>query len=79
MFPDRTPRKFLDTRVLSRLAGIPLFARKAMQGALSGRHASPHRGSSVAFARYRPSVPGDARRARTRGAPARHHAHPAGA
>ena len=27
MFPDRQPRSFLDPQVLSRLAGVPLFAR----------------------------------------------------
>jgi uncharacterized protein (DUF58 family) len=30
-----------------------------MQGNVSGRHASPHRGSSVEFAEYRKYVPGD--------------------
>jgi len=30
-----------------------------MQGSVSGRHASPHRGSSVEFAEYRKYVPGD--------------------
>jgi len=30
-----------------------------MQGTVSGRHASPHRGSSVEFAEYRKYVPGD--------------------
>jgi uncharacterized protein (DUF58 family) len=30
-----------------------------MQGAVSGRHPSPHRGSSVEFAEYRKYVPGD--------------------
>ena len=59
MLSDRQPRSFLDTRVLSRLAGIPLFARRPMQGNVSGRHASPHRGSSVEFAEYRKYVPGD--------------------
>jgi uncharacterized protein (DUF58 family) len=59
MFPNRNPRSFLDTQVLSRLANVPLFARKPMQGAVSGRHASPHRGSSVEFAEYRKYVPGD--------------------
>ena len=59
MFPDRQPRSFLDTAVLSRLAGFPLFARKPMLGAVSGRHPSPHRGSSVEFAEYRKYVPGD--------------------
>ena len=37
MFPDRRTRSFLDTSALSRLAAIPLFARKAMQGSVSGR------------------------------------------
>jgi uncharacterized protein (DUF58 family) len=45
--------------VLARLAGIPLFARHPMQGTVSGRHESPHRGSSVEFAEYREYVPGD--------------------
>ncbi len=30
-----------------------------MQGSVSGRHPSPHRGSSVEFAEYRKYVPGD--------------------
>jgi uncharacterized protein (DUF58 family) len=59
MFPDRQNRSFLDPGVLSRLAGVPLFARKPMQGNVSGRHPSPHRGSSVEFAEYRKYVPGD--------------------
>ena len=59
MLSDRQPRSFLDARDLSRLAGIPLFARRPMQGNVSGRHASPHRGSSVEFAEYRKYVPGD--------------------
>ena len=53
------PREFLDPKVLARLAGIPLFARHPMQGTVSGRHQSPHRGSSVEFAEYREYVPGD--------------------
>ena len=52
-------RSFLDPKVLARLAGIPLFARQPMQGTVSGRHQSPHRGSSVEFAEYREYVPGD--------------------
>jgi uncharacterized protein (DUF58 family) len=59
MFSDRQPRSFLDANVLSRLAGVPLFARRPMQGNVSGRHASPHRGSSVEFAEYRKYVAGD--------------------
>ena len=53
------PTTLLDADVLSRLAGVPLFARRPMQGTVSGRHASPHRGSSVEFAEYRKYVPGD--------------------
>lgn len=52
-------RSFLDPQVLARLSAIPLHARFAMQGNISGRHASPHRGSSVEFAEYRKYVPGD--------------------
>src|SRR5580693_2590932 len=59
MFPDQRPRSFLDHRVVSRLAGFPLRARRPMQGTVSGRHSSPHRGSSVEFAEYRKYVPGD--------------------
>jgi uncharacterized protein (DUF58 family) len=56
---NQQSRPFLDPKVLARLAGIPLFARHAMQGTVSGRHPSPHRGSSVEFAEYREYVPGD--------------------
>src|SRR5207248_5863081 len=59
MFPNRQPRSFLDAQVLSRLANVPLFARRPMQGSVSGRHPSPHRGSSIEFAEYRKYVPGD--------------------
>ena len=59
MFPDRRARSFLDAAVLSRLAGVPFLARRPMQGSVSGRHPSPHRGSSVEFAEYRKYVPGD--------------------
>jgi uncharacterized protein (DUF58 family) len=52
-------RSFLDPQVLSRLSSVPLTSRHAMQGNVSGRHASPHRGSSVEFAEYRKYVPGD--------------------
>ncbi len=59
MFPDQKPRSFLDAQVLSRLAAVPLHARRPMLGNVSGRHASPHRGASVEFAEYRKYVPGD--------------------
>ncbi|MFN0051227.1 MAG: DUF58 domain-containing protein [Planctomycetales bacterium] len=59
MFPDRRSRSFLDPGVLSRLASVPFFSRRPMLGNVSGRHPSPHRGSSVEFAEYRKYVPGD--------------------
>jgi uncharacterized protein (DUF58 family) len=54
--PDRS---FLDPVVLSRLLALPLHARHAMLGSVSGRHRSPIRGSSLEFAQYRKYVPGD--------------------
>src|SRR6267154_1540338 len=59
MFPDHKPRSFLDAAALARLASVPFFARRPMLGNVSGRHTSPHRGSSVEFAEYRKYVPGD--------------------
>ena len=50
---------FLDPDVIGRLAGLPLDARLPMLGSVSGRHRSPHRGSSLEFAEYRKYVPGD--------------------
>src|ERR1700675_1969703 len=59
MFANRQARSFIDARVLSRLAGVPFLSRRPMQGSVSGRHPSPHRGSSVEFAEYRKYVAGD--------------------
>jgi uncharacterized protein (DUF58 family) len=59
MGPERQTRSFLDPQALGRLARLPLFARRPMQGNVSGKHSSLHRGSSVEFAEYRKYVPGD--------------------
>ena len=59
MLPNRQSLRFLDPQALSRLAAVPLFARRPMVGNVSGIHASPHRGASVEFAEYRKYVPGD--------------------
>jgi uncharacterized protein (DUF58 family) len=50
---------FLDSAVLGRLMALPLHARHAMLGTVSGKHRSPIRGSSLEFAQYRKYVPGD--------------------
>ncbi|MCO8120156.1 DUF58 domain-containing protein [Stieleria sp. TO1_6] len=58
--PDVDPgREFFDPVLAERLATIPLSARGPMLGTVSGRHQSPHRGSSVEFAQYRRYQPGD--------------------
>lgn len=59
MITDQKARSFLDARALARLQAVPLFSRHPMQGNVSGRHPSPHRGSGVEFAEYRKYVPGD--------------------
>jgi uncharacterized protein (DUF58 family) len=55
----KSPHSFLDSKVLSRLLALPLNARQAMIGGVSGRHRSPIRGSSIEFSQYRKYVPGD--------------------
>ena len=52
-------RDFLDSAVLSRLTALPLHARTAMLGNVTGMHRSPIKGSSLEFAQYRKYVPGD--------------------
>jgi uncharacterized protein (DUF58 family) len=52
-------RSFIDPTALSRLLPLPLHARQAMIGSVSGKHRSPVRGSSIEFAQYRKYVPGD--------------------
>lgn len=49
----------LDPTSLARLLALPLNARQAMLGGVSGRHRSPVKGSSLEFAQYRKYVPGD--------------------
>src|SRR5438477_6558397 len=59
MGPERKSRSFLDPQALARLARLPLMARRPMQGNVSGKHPSPHRGASIEFAEYRKYVQGD--------------------
>src|SRR6478609_7982051 len=56
---EKADRSFLEPAVLSRLMALPLNARQAMLGSVSGKHRSPVRGSSMEFAQYRKYVPGD--------------------
>ena len=52
-------KPFFDSTLAERLSAMPLSARSSMLGTVSGRHQSPHRGSSVEFAEYRRYQPGD--------------------
>ena len=52
-------RKYLDPKVLSRLEGLRLTARGAVEGYVSGVHHSPYRGFSIEFAEHREYAPGD--------------------
>jgi uncharacterized protein (DUF58 family) len=49
----------LDPQSVARLEGLELRARYIMDGLLSGRHRSAHRGQSVEFAEHREYAPGD--------------------
>ena len=55
--PDRSPGA--DPRVLARLEGLYLRARRIVEGYVSGMHKSPLRGFSQEFAEHREYVPGD--------------------
>lgn len=52
-------RKYLDPRVLARIAHLDLRARLIVEGLMSGMHRSPYQGISVEFAQHRPYSPGD--------------------
>jgi len=51
--------RFIDPRVLSRIANLELLARTVVTGFVSGLHRSPHLGLSTDFAQHRPYLPGD--------------------
>jgi uncharacterized protein (DUF58 family) len=51
--------KYLDPRTLAKLHGLPLRARRIVEGYVSGRHRSASRGFSIEFAEHREYAPGD--------------------
>jgi uncharacterized protein (DUF58 family) len=55
---DHTPR-FIDPAQLVEIKDLQLMARTVVDGLLSGLHRSPHSGSSIEFAQYRPYTQGD--------------------
>src|SRR3990167_5728149 len=52
-------QRFLDPKVLARLANLQLVAKTVVEGFLIGLHRSPFYGVSIDFAEYRPYSPGD--------------------
>lgn len=52
-------RKYLDPKVLNRIARLDLKARLIVEGYVSGLHKSPYHGFSVEFAEHREYTPGD--------------------
>ena len=51
--------RLLDGQALSKIHRLELIARGVVEGFVSGRHRSPHKGFSVEFAEHRQYVPGD--------------------
>jgi uncharacterized protein (DUF58 family) len=51
--------RFVDPRVLARIANLELLARTVVEGFVSGLHRSPNLGLSTDFAEHRPYLPGD--------------------
>ena len=56
-------QRFLDPKILSRIANLQLIAKTVVTGFLMGLHRSPQTGVSIEFAEYRPYTPGDDPRA----------------
>jgi uncharacterized protein (DUF58 family) len=52
-------QKYLDPKVLARLEGFRLTARRSIEGYVSGVHHSIDRGLSIEFAEHRDYAPGD--------------------
>lgn len=55
---EHSPNYF-DPRVLARLEGLQLRARRIVEGYVAGMHRSPYHGFSVEFAEHREYAPGD--------------------
>lgn len=51
--------RWLPSQSTATLAAMEFIARGAMEGFISGRHKSPHKGFSIEFAEHRQYTPGD--------------------
>lgn len=50
---------FIDPEILAKMADLQLLAHTVVEGLMTGMHRSPHSGSSIEFAQYRPYAQGD--------------------
>lgn len=51
--------KFIEPEQLANVSDLQLLARTVVDGLMAGLHRSPHSGSSIEFAQYRPYTQGD--------------------
>ncbi|MCH8332626.1 DUF58 domain-containing protein [Candidatus Sumerlaeota bacterium] len=51
--------QFIDPAQLTEISDLELMARTVVEGFMTGLHRSPHSGSSIEFAQYRPYAQGD--------------------
>ena len=57
--PTTTPPPLFDPDTLAKLGRLELIARTVVDGILSGKHRSTHKGGCTDFAEYRPYAQGD--------------------
>src|SRR5688572_4635964 len=57
--PSETLGRFLDPKVLARIANLELLSRTVVSGFINGLHRSPFLGLSIDFAEHRGYMPGD--------------------
>lgn len=50
---------FIDPAILAQIGDLQLLAGTVVEGLMTGMHRSPHSGSSIEFAQYRPYAQGD--------------------
>jgi uncharacterized protein (DUF58 family) len=55
----RTPAAVFDPQILSKLGNLELIAKTVVDGFLSGKHRSTHKGGCTDFAEFRPYAQGD--------------------
>jgi uncharacterized protein (DUF58 family) len=53
------PLQFIDPEQLAAIGDLQLLARSVVNGIMTGMHRSPHSGSAIEFAQYRPYTQGE--------------------